>query len=735
MAGDSLIKLLEERMKKYRLPLMPVIWGMTCVLIALLVAIGIRGYRSAEKAIAYQFNSQQLMLAGQAAQGMENYLQEIREAAALLTRLPEMQNPGEQDGSIRAEAVRSFYERFGGKVNFLFLTDAAGRLTAAYPRAAPKIIGRDFQGEEWFQRAQRRGRTVVKSMVPGERRRSPSASFGSILVAAPLSQGGRFGGVLGCGIDFRLVHHRFFQPLRPGVTSGSWMINQEGIFVSHYDASLVGRNAFTVRREHNPDSSPEHIDWIMRERMLRGEEGMEEYTTTWDWGGRGHVRRLIAFAPVRVDEEIWSIAVAAPYSDVTRVVWASFRNSALLLGVMAFLLVAGTYIGHKINQGRIRAEEKVRWGEEIARGQNRLQALFDGAPDAITMVDRFLRISLVNKTGLTWYNRPLEEFTGKLCYEVFQGRNSACPNCPAEESFRTGQPAFRDRASLVAGGKKHYLRLYAFPLKDLSGEVVGVAEYAKDVTEEAQLQQQIIQSERLAVVGRMSANVAHEIKNPLGTIVLNAELLEEELDRFAARDTAEARDLLGVIKAELDRLIEVVEEYLQFARLPKVRLEEGDLNGVISDLLDFLREEASGRQVEMITDLAPLPAVALDPRQMRQALLNILKNSFEAMPRGGKLAVTTVLKEDQVEVTFADTGKGISEEHLDLIFTPFFSTKQGGTGLGLSITAHIVQEHHGNITFTSEPDLGTVFTIRLPVLRGAASGAQGPVRRAGLEGV
>ncbi len=409
-------------------------------------------------------------------------------------------------------------------------------------------------------------------------------------------------------------------------------------------------------------------------------------------------------------------AVATPHSDVTQIVRASFKNSVLLLSIIACTLLAGTYVAHRINRGRIRAEEKVKWGEELLRSQNRLQTLFDGAPDAIIMVNRNFRVSMVNKTALNWYHKSPEDFIGKICYQEFQGRSDLCPHCPAEESLRTGQAAFRERASLIADGTKHYLQLYAFPLYNRKGEVEEVVEYVKDVTAEKILHQQIVQSERLAVVGRMSANVAHEIKNPLGTIVLNAELLEEELDRFDRRDAGEARSLLGVIKAELDHLNGVVEEYLQFARLPQVKLEQGNVNEVVADLLLFLREEAMERKVEIVKELETLlPPVSIDAKQLRHAFLNIIKNSFEAMPGGGKLTVSTARGDGGVEVTIADTGRGIAEENLELVYTPFFSTKPGGTGLGLSITSHIIQEHRGTIHLRSYQDLGTIFTIRLPV--------------------
>ncbi len=719
MPQDEVIHFLEERLKRLHLPFMPVIWGITCVILAGLIVIGLFSYKSAEKAIARQYNEQQLFLARQAARSVEDFFQNIREISVLAARLPEVQN---HESGIDEKVLRSLFDRFQGRIKFLFLEDRRGVLTSAYRAGNLKEARQNgFTSRSVFQEIRGQGKPVAQVVsLPGPG--APGERADLVLIAAPIYRRGEFAGVLGCALDVTEINKRFILPVRSGVAGGAWMIDGEGRFIGHFDRNFQGRNAFTARQERDPDFPTEGIDRIMREEMLKEKSGINEYTVGSHRGLRGATKKLIAYAPVRFEGQIWSLAVVIPYSEVTQIVWDGFRNSVWLLVIMGFTLLTGTYVGHKINQGRVRAEEKARWGQEIVNTQNRLQALFDGAPDAITMVDRSYRVAMLNKTGLLWGNRPLEEIVGKPCYAEFQGRVDLCPNCPAEESFRTGQPAFRQRASLLTRGKKRYVQLFTFPLLDRHGNVTEVVEYVKDVTAEKELQQQMIQSERLAVVGRMSANVAHEIKNPLGTIVLNADLLEEELEHLEGQEKNEARNLLAVIKSELDHLIDVVDEYLQFARLPQVKLESGNVNEVISDLLQFLREEVAGRNIMVVEDLeSSLPPIQMDPKQLRQALLNIVKNSFEAMAEGGKLTISTSRQNGHVQINIADTGRGIPEENAELVFTPFFSTKHGGTGLGLPITTHIIQEHHGTVNFESFVGLGTIFTIRLPVPEADAS--------------
>jgi signal transduction histidine kinase len=221
-------------------------------------------------------------------------------------------------------------------------------------------------------------------------------------------------------------------------------------------------------------------------------------------------------------------------------------------------------------------------------------------------------------------------------------------------------------------------------------------------------EQRLIRSERLAAVGKIAAQITHEVRNPLSSIGLNAEMLEEET-------AGEAKQLARAIVKEVDRLTEITEQYLRFARLPRPRLEREDLGAIASSLLAFLRPELEKRGVTVDARLdGALPAVSADESQLRQALLNLMRNAAEAMPSGGTLVVTAhALDPRTVELTIGDSGEGIAAENLPKIFDPFFSTKEGGTGLGLALTQQIIVEHGGRIEVSSEPGHGTTFVVRL----------------------
>jgi signal transduction histidine kinase len=250
-------------------------------------------------------------------------------------------------------------------------------------------------------------------------------------------------------------------------------------------------------------------------------------------------------------------------------------------------------------------------------------------------------------------------------------------------------------------------------------------------------QDRLMQSERLAAIGQMAAKVSHEVRNPLGSISLNTELLEDELQALPENRRAEAASLLAAIRSQVDVLSTVTEEYLRFARLPKPKLEAAAVGPVIEDLADFVREELRARKVELMVDVpVAQPTLRLDPGQIRQALLNLIRNAAEAMPDGGTitLRVNTISNVElrmsnsaihtphsAIVIEVQDTGTGIPPENLDRIFEPFFTSKEGGTGLGLAIARQIAVDHGGSLTCESAPRSGTTFRLILPISDGGQS--------------
>jgi PAS domain S-box-containing protein len=271
---------------------------------------------------------------------------------------------------------------------------------------------------------------------------------------------------------------------------------------------------------------------------------------------------------------------------------------------------------------------------------------------------------------------------------------------------------------LAKDGRRVPVAVSVSALRDPQGFPIGRCAILRDITERRRFDDEKLRAERLAVIGAMSARLAHEIRNPLSSITLNLDLLQDEINTLAhdrPEKAGEARTLLTSINAEVRRIQAVTEDYLQFARMPKPQRKPVFLNEVITHGLSFMQSlfDASGVQAQPHLD-SELPAIQGDENQLWQAMLNLIRNAVEAMPKGGTLTVTTTRTETGVRLAVSDTGKGMSEADRLQVFKPFFSTKPSGTGLGLPLTQQIIVEHGGSIRFESAENRGTTFVIELP---------------------
>ena len=243
-------------------------------------------------------------------------------------------------------------------------------------------------------------------------------------------------------------------------------------------------------------------------------------------------------------------------------------------------------------------------------------------------------------------------------------------------------------------------------IADLAREFNSMGRAVQDREEEK------LRAARIAIAGRMAGQVAHEVRNPLSSIGLNTELLEDELGEH----DSEARELCRKIRREVDRLTHVTEIYLGL-RGGKPKLARESLNAIVTDLVGFVRKDLATRKVVLETELDPDdPTGNLDANQIRQCLINLVRNAADAVASngGGRVVLRTRGGRDRVEVAIDDDGVGIAADQLPRLFEPFFSTKKGGTGLGLALTQQIVQDHGGEIRVASRVGRGTTFTLSVP---------------------
>jgi len=229
--------------------------------------------------------------------------------------------------------------------------------------------------------------------------------------------------------------------------------------------------------------------------------------------------------------------------------------------------------------------------------------------------------------------------------------------------------------------------------------------------------EQARKAERLAELGTLTGGLAHEIKNPLSTIQLNLGLVAEDL---SPGQPASQRvvNRLATVTREAARLRTILDDFLRYAGQIHIEPQPTDLNDLLGDLVDFLSPQAQLAKIQLRQEPAPAPVIAeIDPRLIKQAVLNLMLNALQLMPGGGELIVGAHLENDNAVLSITDTGPGIPAEDQKHVFEAYFSKRKGGTGLGLALTRRIAREHGGDVRLVSEPGKGSSFSIVLPVRR------------------
>jgi len=547
----------------------------------------------------------------------------------------------------------------------------------------------------------------------------------SLLLACRLS--GPFKGLVLFNLNVSRFLSPFLKNLRPGKTGYAWLIDESGTFLFHPKSDFVGRNAFVARDERNPLISHSQINFIQKERMLKGDEGTSWYYSGWHHGITGQLKKLIAFYPVTVSDnppQRWSIAAVAPISEIEEAVSRGNLRHFLSQGfIFVVVFAAATTILILLVRWSRRLEEQVQEKtEQYKRSEERYRSLVESAEDFIFTIDLEGCFQSMNSFTASFFGGRPEDFLGQPLVGLF-------PGGVAEEQHRLVKlvaesgKSVRHEFELPTGERKTWLSANFMPLKGRAGEVNLVLCIARDITENRRLEGQLINAEKLASIGTLAAGVAHEINNPLGVILGFCDLLV----RKAEEGSQEHEDLKAIERQGL-HCKQVVENLLSFARLGERKTEYSDLNSCLEEIIKVVSHTLEMNNVELSLELTRhIPPVRGDSRQLQQVFLNLINNALGAMKGGGRLTVRTFLERSTGKgvVQVIDDGVGIKEADLDHIYEPFFTTKPEGegTGLGLFVSYGIIARHGGSIDCLSrtadspgQPQ-GTTFTVKLPTRR------------------
>lgn len=353
---------------------------------------------------------------------------------------------------------------------------------------------------------------------------------------------------------------------------------------------------------------------------------------------------------------------------------------------------------------------------EAQRQGDWLRGLIQATQDAVVSIDRHGRIVLFNPAAERIFGYTREEVSGQplqmLMPEPYRSEHDAY----LSRYERTGQARAIGRIRTVTAQRKDGS---AFPIELSVTEItadndIHYAAFIRDISDKVQLQERLLERERLATIGTTAAKLAHEIGNPLNGMSLAVQILKRRVARHGGAVAEQLAPHVLSLTGSINRLIQLLQEFRSLSRRQRFVFQALSLTNLIDEVLtaEGPGYAAQGVEVEHLTREAGVPPVQGDRDKLRQVLLNLCKNAVEAMPQGGRLTVSAQVVGEQVLLTVADTGSGIPDD-VD-VFEPFVTTKEHGTGLGLPVVQQIVDAHGGVIRYVSTPGKGTTFTVALP---------------------
>ena len=667
--------------------------GILAIILLSLVALNFSFQRTLQMEMAEQFNKQQLLIAKTEASNIQSYLNVVKEDMLHVVQLASVMNiTKEEDFRMLTDSSCRHIGDVKRRVVFL---DNQGRIR--FTRGTMPIGELD---DRIFSNAVKIGCQSDAVIQQGKKR---------VYLTAPVCRSGSPIGTLMVFIDIQDMSSMFLSSIKSGLRGYAWMMDDKGDLLYHpTQPDMVGRNLYKT------DSScfKCHKTFDVEKKIIEGKgdfNGKQVAPTGED--------KVIAFSTASVGDSKWIVAVSAPYTEVTMSIKKSMKFYSLLLIVIFLIMNIASVILIFFYRNKTRSEELERHEKELEKYAGELEQKVTQRTGELTAEKEKLNtivsaigngIMLVdNQETILWINQAMKDIagrdiTGTHCREIFS--DYLIISSYEENDMQTAI------LSNLFGKSDRCFQVTTAPVKADNGGVHGYIKMIQDVTELKRQEEQMMHSEKLACLGRLTAGIAYEIGNPLTSVFSFIKILKNrEKDEFK-------KETIETIYFHMNSIAAILTQLSAFSKMPPMELKPAKVNSLIEDSLSLIQYDERTQGITIIKDLASdIPMITTDASQLSHVLVNMILNAADAMPDGGTLTIRSRLKNNSIVIEFQDTGVGIDIDNLNRVFDPLFTTKDKGKGLGLAVSSRIIKKLNGSISVVSELNKGSKFAITLPM--------------------
>jgi C4-dicarboxylate-specific signal transduction histidine kinase len=666
--------------------------GILAIIIISLIILNVSFHRTLQMEMAEQFNKQQLLLAKAEAYNIQAYIGKVKDEMLRITQSESM--PQIIKETRYAFFTDEFFKEIGKvRMGIKFLDNEGNVLFTQgnFPKERP--YNKDFI-------------EMSKGSCPNEVLIKQNTKI--VYLVTPVCRYKSLIGAVVISIDIQDLSREVLSPITSGSRGYAWMMDGNGDLLYHpTQPAMVGRNLYKT----DASCFKCHKSFDLEKKIIKGKGdyyGQYVAPTGED--------KVLAFSTASVGDAKWIVVVSAPYSEVTMSIQTSMRFHSWLIILIFITTSVVSAMLIVLNRKRVKAEELAKHQKDLERYAEDLEEKVEIRTKELTTEKEKLYtivsaigsglILIDNERKIQWINQTMKDIVGKditgmKCDDFFA-------DCTVISSYTVNSLQTDILSNLFGQGDK-YFQVTTAPVKGVNEGVYGYIRLVHDVTEMKRMEDQMMHSEKLALLGRLTSGIAHEIGNPLTSVFSIVQVLKEmEQDEFK-------KESIETIYLYMNRIADILKQLSGFSKMPHIKLRPWKVNSLIEASLSLLQYDKRVKDITVVKDLMPdMSEITIDGNQLSQVIVNIILNAADAMPDGGTLTIRSRVKDKKIIIAFTDTGVGISGDNLAKIFDPFYTTKEKGTGLGLSVSQSIIEKLNGTLTVESELNKGSTFMITLP---------------------